>query len=279
MIIKKGKRVKYVLALFTIFCSFWADAQPDKEVRKFLRDFDTTYYRPQRYGLRVFKVDIRVDRLTEKLNQQLIYGKLEDVFFEMSWKTKNDSNISGFKKVEVLGFSNVFSRVKSQLANNILQRVDFIVPVPLSEQLKGYELKNMTIHKGGGRTIKMEDPEHLKEANRITLVFDAKNRLTKFIVSRPVGLETIELKLQKKPWSQGKWVMSEYTVKKDYGIETIESKNSLDYRIVSKFGLLERIKTVTKKISSQPSAKKSDTYESQVSFVTRFSNWRVNASL
>ena len=265
--------MKY-LSLLILFCSA-TFARSGQEARNLLKDFDLSYYRPQVYGLRDFKVEVRIDELTEKLNRQLVFGKLKDVFFDMSWLISKHLAKPDDKKVEVLGLSKGFFEVKSQLANNVLQRIDFIAPVPLSERMKDYEL-SMKVHKDGTRAVVCKDPENLKDANEIILIFDRKKRLKKFIVKRPIGLEEVELKLDKKLWSKDKWVVSEYHVKKTHGTQRIESKSTFNYRTIAGFGLPETIQTVSKQILSRPSSKKSDTYEREITSNTRFSNWRVN---
>lgn len=253
-----------------------AFAQSDQDARVLLRDFDLSYYRPQVYALRDFKVDIRINGLAEKLAQQLVFGSLKDVFFEMSWLRRDHADRPDYKKIEVKGLPNGFFEVKSQLASNILQRADFIVPISLSERMRDYKLE-MTADKNGGRTIICRDPTNLKDANEIILVFDPKKRLKRFVVKRPIGLETVDLELVKKPWGQGKWVLNQYNVEKIHGVQTIKSKSTFDYKVVGGFGLPERIKTVTTQTLRQPATKKSGTYEREITSRMKFSNWRINA--
>ena len=267
--------MKY-LFLWTIFCSA-AFAQSAQEARDFLKDFDLSYYHPQTYGLRDFKVDVRLSKLTEKLNRQLVFGKLKDVFFEVSWLKRESLMKPDNKKVEVFGWPGGFFEIKSQLSNNILQRIDFIVPISLSERMKDYEL-SMTINKDGTRTIISKDPQNLRDANEIILIFDEKKKLKRFVVKRPIGLEEVELKLNKKLWSKGKWVVSEYKVKKTHGLQKIKSKSTFNYRSVGGLGFPETIQTVSRQMLVQPSSGKSGTYEREVTSLMKFSNWRVNNS-
>ena len=253
-----------------------AVSKSDNEARVFLKEFDLSYYRPQRYNLRDFKVDARIDGLLERLSQQLIFGKLNDVYFELSWKARPKENDSDYKKVEVQGMPNGFSEIKSQLSNNVLPRIDFIAPVSLSEKMKGYAL-NLIENQDGTRTIVCRDLEGMKEASEIILIFDKKKRLVKFVAKSPIGLETVDLKLVKEPWSQGKWVLSEYNVKKVHGPQTIESMSTLDYKVVSGFGLPDRIETKLKiAVGERRSALGPQAYEVETRSGMRFSNWKVN---
>ena len=270
-----GNLILKCLLLFIVFCAM-ASARSNKEARAFLREFDLSYYRPQMYNLRDFKVEARIDGLSERLSQQLIFGKLEDVFFSISWLTRSKKSELDYKKVTVMGLPGGFLEVKSQLANNVLPRIDFIAPVSLSEKMQDYKL-HMTVDKGGVRTIVCKDPGSMKDASEIVLLFDKKKRLKRFIVKRPIGLETVDLKMVKEPWSQGKWVLREYNVKKVHGVQTIEAMSTLDYKIVAGFGLPERIETKMKAIVSRmPSVKGSNVYEGETTSSMRFSNWQVN---
>lgn len=266
--------VGYLLLLF-VLCLLAPVFSAD-EARLFLREFDLSYYRPQVYNLRDFKVEARIDELSKRLSRQLIFGKLDDVFFKISWLIRNKETGPDQTEVTVMGLPNGFVEIKSQLANNILPRIDFIAPVSLSEKMKDYDLQ-MSTDKDGSRSIVCKDPESIKDASEIVLVFDQKKRLRRFVIKRPIGLETVDLKLVKEPWSQGKWVLSEYNVKKVHGVQTIEAMSTLDYKVVAGLGLPERIETKMKAVVARvSSAERLDAYEGETSSTMRFSNWEVN---
>ncbi|MCY4643650.1 MAG: hypothetical protein OXB88_03440 [Bacteriovoracales bacterium] len=250
----------------------------EQKARQLIKGFDTSRYAPQIVGLRNFKVDIRIDGLSEKLSQQLIFGKVKDVFFEMSWLRGKD-DYSSLKKVDVFGLPSGFFEIKSELANNILPKIDSIVPPSWSEKMKDYKL-TMTLNKDGSTTIVGRDPQGVKEANEIILVFDNQKKPKSFIMKKPIGLETVDLVFFKKPWSRGKWVVKEYRVKKSHGIQKIESQSTFHYRRVQGFGLPEKIETTTKQVLNRPSpGKKSETYERKGASTMKLSNWRINTGL
>ena len=274
---RKDRKKRGIVKYFFLLIGFYqlAFSNTNQKARELLRDFDLAYYRPQVYNLRDFKVDTRIDGLSEKLSQQLIFGKLKDVFFEISWLTRDRMTVPDYSKVKVLGFPDGFVEVRSELSSNVQQRIDFIVPVALSERMKDYEL-SMTVDKDGTHTVICRDPKNMEDANEIILVFDKKRRLKRFIVKRPMVLETVDLKLVKKSWSQGKWVLSEYNVEKVQGAQKISSNSTFDYTVIAGFGLPERIETVVKQVLTRVSSNKSDTYERESASHMRFSNWRVN---
>ena len=196
--------IKCLLLLLTFYLP--SPAQSKLKAREFLQKFDLSYYRPQRHGLRNFEVEIRIDGLSQRFDQQLIYGKINDLFFKMSWLATTDPTKQGHKKVKVFGLPKGFVEIKSQLSHNILQKLDFIVPLPLIQKIKDYAL-TMTTNPKGEHTIVAKDPQNLRPANEIILAFDRQQRLQRFVIKRPTGLETVDLSYSKMPWSRGKWVL------------------------------------------------------------------------
>ena len=265
--------MKYFLLL--IFLASASFASSEQRAKKILKDFDLAYYHPHQYGLRDFKVDIRIDGLSKKLNKQQVFGKINDVFFELSWRIRDNLNTQDYKKVKVFGMPNGFFEVKSQLTIPILQALNFLVPIPISDMIKGYKLSM----KNSGGPIICKDPENLRDINEIILTFGKTRKLKKLIMKSPTGIETIDLILVKKPWSKGKWVISEHRVTKDYGPQIIKLESHFSYKVIAGLGFPEKIQTTTQQIFKSQNPKKSSTYKNKIISEMRLSNWRVNTGI
>ena len=268
----------FYIFLTTIFIFINFSVLADKGAEDILNQFDKSFYRPQSHGLHNFKVDIRIDGLSKKLNDHLVFGKVEDIFFELSWFSQSGVKKGAPYKIEVFGMPKGFFEIKSELSNNIVTRLDFIVPKTQVEIMNGYHLSSS---KGsdGNHTIICRDLENLRDASEIIMRFDAKKKLKSFVVKRPMGTEVVSLTLEKKPWSNGKWVLGGHKVKKTFGSQIIESESQVQYSIIGGIGLPNTITTNTTHTLMQPSAKKSDTYKREVSSEMKFSRWMVNNNL
>ena len=268
--------MRYIIFFFILVASLsWAS---DISTEKLLRDFDSSFYYPQNLNLRDFQVDVRVDGLLKQLNDQLSFGKLKDIFFKISWLRSDSLDKPNHRKVEVVGMPDGFFEVKSGLINNILYYLDFIIPFPQRKRVKDYKL---SIKKSSRKEIIIlaQDPKNLKDANEILLFFDYKKKLKKYIIKRAGGIETIELKLEKKPWGKGKWVIDESYIKRAYGNQIVNSLIGIKYKVISGYGLPESIQSVTQYMRTQPNGKKQDDYERSITSQVHFVNWMVNSGL
>ena len=274
-------RISVLIFIFSLAFSFVGKAVDlEREARQAIKEFDNSYYQPRVYGLNDFRTNIRIEGLPTILSRRFIFGKLEDIFFEISWKRGHNGSFSDKKKVKVFGLPDGFVEIKSELNTYILGQIDFIAPLLWSDRLKGYDL-SMTVDSDKTRTIIARDIKGLKDAYEIVFVFDneKKSKPKRIIFKRPSGLETVDLKFFKKPWSRGKWVIQEYLVNRIFGPHTFESKSSFYYGNISGFGLLERIEMIKKQILTQPGSTKSQTYERTEKTVMKLSDWRINTGL
>ncbi len=264
----KINKMKKLLLIILLFANI---GHANSDGKSFLSSFDISYYYPQRHGLKDLSVEIHLIGLTQKLNDQLVFGKLKDVYYELSWKFPDKV------KIDILGMPNGFTEIKNQLKQDILLRLDFIVPYPLETRLRGYsiELKEDK----NGFSLVCKDPTNMQDANEVILAFSKDKKLERFVVKRPIGLESANLKMSKKSWSKGKLVLDKYMVRKTHGVQTIQMTSDISYETNVGIGLPAKISTSTKQILTQPGLKKSGTYERENKSELVFRNYKVNTGL
>lgn len=241
-----------------------------ESAKEFLNQFDSRIYNPKQYGLNDLSLKVRIKDLTKQLNEQLVFGKLKDVYFELYWKSPDKV------KVEVIGMPKGFKEVKSKLAQGVLMRMDFIIPRPLSEQMKDYEIK-LTSEKGKN-TITATDTRGIQQISEILYLFDENQNLTRSISKSAVGMETFDLKYDTHAWSQNKKVLEGYKMQRVEGVSTVEMNVKIKYKKVSQFGFPESMELVTKQILTQPQGK-SKTYERESKTSLSFFDHKVNTGL
>lgn len=235
-----------------------------------IKAYDISSYHPQLFGLKDLAVDVRVSELLKQLNDKLIFGKIEDVYFRIYWLS------SGKADIEVYGLPKGFNEVKAELRSLIFNRLDFIIPKFLEPDLKGYKL-TLGESLGSSQMIKVQDPEHVKFIHEMDFEIDSQYRLTKMTAMSPVGQEKASFTYSKKGWGQNKWVIDEVEITSTQGIQSTVVKNKLAYEKFSGFGFPVRIESKTMQVLLQPTSGKNEVYKREIDNVITFSNYKVNA--
>ncbi|MFW5871925.1 MAG: hypothetical protein ACOCUT_02360 [bacterium] len=229
-----------------------------------IKQFDLKLYRPDQLGLKDFRVDLNIPSTTEKLKEQKIFGDLKKVIFQIYWQQPDKID------VHIIGMPKGFLEVKRQLQMQIASRIEYLIPVPLSEKLKGYKLETEKI-KGDKVKVIAKDPTGKMEIQEYHLVFTNKGALQKFITFRPVGKEMSNFVLSTRSWSNNKWVIDglNTTVKLPGG--EINTSQTFEYLTDSGFGLIKKINIKMEQKINGKTAKEENRMI--------FSNYKINKGL
>lgn len=211
----------------------------DPKAQELIKKFDVGYYHPQDKGLKELVVRVELDDLTKQLNDQLIFGKLKEVYFKLYWMAPNSV------EVEVIGMPDGFTEIKDELKGMVASRLDMIVPQNLELRFKGYDLK---YQKGatGGEELLATDTTQTKMVHEFVAKFDKENNLTSLIGRKPLGTEDSSLVYAKLPWSGNKWILTSMNLKASDPTQTTITDTEIDYVAVDGYGFPKSIKSKTK---------------------------------
>ncbi len=260
--------IKKIILIFIFIANICAYGNSPES---YIKSFDVRLYNPINFGLKDLRVKARIKDLTSKLNEQLVFGKLKDVYFEFYWKAPDKI------KVEVFGMPEGFKEVKDQLKQGILLRSDFIIPRALSEKVKGYELKLDS--EKGKTSITAVDTKGVQAHSEIIYLFNENDVLNKSILKSAMGMETLTMNFDKRSWSQNKLVLGSYTTQRVEGVNTISTEVQVKYEKVGTYGFPKSIQSKTKQVLTQPVGKKKQTYEREFTSEISFFDHQVNTGL
>ncbi len=195
--------------------------------------YEIKSYDPKSTGLKDLVFEARIEHLTDLLNKKLSIGKLTDVHFKIYWISPTQY------KVDVIGLKKGFQEIKSELANLIKGKLEFIIPEKFSEKFKGYTLSAEPI--ADGKLIRAIDETYTMSVSEVDIKF-AKNGLLKSVDSKsPMSKISTEFYQSPKSWSNNKQVLDK-TVSTSYqgGVEIV-IENEIDYKLYQGVGLPSKI--------------------------------------
>lgn len=220
--------ISTILFMITMTTSLFSYSATIDEVE----EFDIRYYHPENFGLKDLVFEVRFDQMLERLNKQLTFGKLEDIYYKVYWI------FPGEYRIEINGLPAGFSEVKNSLKRLVKDRLDFVIPTKLAPKIRGYKLKKKKIKTG--ELISGRDETGMKAVSEINIKFDKKGRLTEYKTFSPTGTNTAKTKMKVKSWSHNKWVLDEVTSRSET-TQIMILKNKITYKSVKGIGLPERV--------------------------------------
>jgi len=210
---------KKLFLLFGWCISFYVFADIQK-----IEYFDSQYYHPEEFGLRDLVFKIKISGLEEELTREKIFGKVENLYFQVFWM------YPGKYKIEVNGIPKGFDDRVEMLRQMVKTRMDFVIPQKLAPQMRGYTFtskveQNQKIYNGEDKTGKNPQRE-------LQLIFDNKGRLLSVKSMGTMGVNISKLQMNKKKWSKGQWVLDEL-------LSEVTNMNNVTTTINHKFNYLE----------------------------------------
>jgi hypothetical protein len=185
-----------------------------------LSEFDSRIYSLKSKGVSDFVVDIENSRLTKELNDQKIFGKVDELIFRTYW-TSNPERVA----IEIIGLPDGFKEVRDSLKQNVFQIFENLIPVSTANKFRGYKFistKNI-------REILAQDTTGLAPIPSFLLKFNDDNKLVEVIGNRPIGTMVIRPTYEKTSFSDGKLVLvNQATTTSENGVD-ITLKRKLSY--------------------------------------------------
>lgn len=233
-----------------------------------LKSFDNRIYNPTRSQVKGLSFQVRVSNLLEILNARFNWENLTDVYFLVQWKPERNF------KIEVKGVPAGFIEIKNELISLISNRIDFVVPMPLISKFKGYKLSYLS--KKDDILIKALDPSYQQIVSEMFLTFEKSGVLKRIRAQSPMGTMISDFEFNKEDWSNGNYVLDQYTVKAIKGIQTSQTRHKVSYLKVKNYYFPSQveIKTSYEVVMPQTPGKESKNKQ-EVSSVITFSDYKL----
>lgn len=263
---------RIALSMLLALIGFTNVSFADNNSEEAIKRYDIGYYHPERVGLKDLTFEVRIDGLTEKLNQQLIFGKLNDVFFKVYWMIDEAGAVSN--KVIVIGMPNGFDEMKKGLRQMVIERLDYVVPKMLAESLK--ECTTTFTPASYGGYITCVDKTHQKDVDRIEVYLDQKGRMTRYATYSPIGKMEATMEMTPKAWSNNKWLLDSMKVKQFQGIQSTVVDYTFTYEKAELFGFPKKIGIKTSQYLVRPTEAKEEKLMRETETALQFSNYVIN---
>lgn len=251
--------MKASLCLLISLLSFSVFAQ---DPTAYLNSFDSKVYSLKAKGVKDFVVDIESSKLTKQMNDQQLFGKIDELIFRVFW-TASPERLA----IEIMGLPDGFKEVKEDLKASIIPLVENILPQNLTQKFAGYKLSQGK----KPREILAQDTSGVAPIPSFSLIFDDKEKLSEVIGHKPVGTLEIQHTYEKESFSDGKWILKQLkTTTVDNGQTMIMTKE-LDYGKSQGMGVVSDVTVQTEFKSQNTKAK-----PIKVSEVISFKNYKIN---
>ena len=231
---------------------------------KVFEKYDQKIYKPQKTGLKDLVVEFRIDRLKEILNQRLIFGKIDDLYFKLFWSFPNK------KIVEVYGMPKGFREAKDELLRLAEAEINYLLPRDLTEEFEGFNLSFMSKDRSQVLAI---DPSYRSPASEVTLSFDREGVLKKLRRVSPMGTEVSSLKFKK---LNRKWSVDELVISSRKGLQKVETTKKFLHKKSKEFWLLDKILVSTVHRLEKINRSRLNNLERKMETKITFSNYKIN---
>lgn len=247
--------MKLILSLVILLSSFSTIAQDHKT---YFGLYDRKVYSLKTKGVKDFVVDVKSSDLTQKVNDQKIFGNVKDLIFRVHWTLVPER-----LAVDIVGLPEGFFEAKNQLRASFLPLLDNLLPMPIEQRFPGYKILAGTTPKNFVAT----DSSGLAPIPKYLLKFDELDRLIDITGQKPVGSWSMNWAYDKKAFSEGKWVIGQVTVTNTEGGQTIKTSRKLNYGSVQGIGVLTEVVLTVEQIAEK-TTRAEETIE--------FTNYKIN---
>lgn len=229
--------MKVLLSLLLLIGTAFA-----QDPSSYLKNFDAKVYSLKTKGVKDFVVDIESTKLTKQMNDQQIFGKVEEVIFRTYW-TANPERLA----IEVIGLPEGFKEIKEELKMAILGMMDNIIPQTMAQRFHGYKISQGAKPK----EFIAQDSSGVAAVPSFVLRFDNQDRLIEIEGKKPIGtLETTPV-YEKESFSDGRWVLKRQTTSSSESGQSIVIKKELSYGQAEGIGVVTAVEVTTQQKSLQ----------------------------
>lgn len=250
--------MKVLICLFFIITSAFA-----QDPAAFLNSFDAKVYSLKNKGVQDFVVDIESSKLTKQLNDQQLFGKLDEVIFRVFWTAKPER-----LALEVVGMPEGFKEIKEELKSGILLLIDNLLPQTTIQRFPGYKFAFDPT--STSKNILATDTSGIALIPSFLLKFDSQEKLIEVIGNKPIGTFVVKPVYEKPSFTGGNWVLTEQTTTTIENGQSMDVKKELEYSKTNGIGVLTDVKISTTQ-SVGPDSK-----SLTMSEALEFKNYKIN---
>lgn len=248
-----------LFAAVLLFSNVFSFAQ---DPNAYLKAFDNKVYSLKNKGVRDFVVDVESSKLTKQINDQQLFGKVEELIFRIYW-TASPERLA----IEVEGLPDGFKEVKEDLKGSILGLLDNLLPQTMEQRFINYKFSQGK----KPREIIARDSTGLAPVPSFSLQFDDQEKLSMVTGHKPVGTFVATPVYSKEAFADGKWVlMSQKTVSSENG-QIMTVNKELTYGKSQGIGVLSDV-TVSTEYKSQSGKTKAVRFSENI----EFKNYKIN---
>jgi hypothetical protein len=228
----------------------------------YLKSFDARIYSLKTKGVNNFIVDIESSKLTKQMNDQQMFGKVEELIFRVYY-TSNPERLA----IEVNGLPDGFKEIKEELKLSILAVIDNLLPAPTAARFQGYKF----IQGSKPKEITAQDTTGVAPVPSFTLKFDDQDKLTEVVGNKPIGTMVIKPVYAKESFADGKLVLTEQTTVTQENGQTVTVRKELEYGKSQGIGVLTEVTIETEAKIDSSNAK-----PTSVRDTLEFKNYKIN---
>lgn len=252
----KSLALVFVLVLASI--NAWS-----QDAVTYLNNFDSKIYSLKTKGVNDFVVDIESSKLTNQINEQMIFGKVNEVIFRTYW-TANPERLA----IEVVGLPEGFKEIKEELKLSIFSVIDNLLPIPTVQRFAGYKISSGS----NSKEFVAKDSTGIANIPSFNLRFDSQDRLVEVEGLKPVGTLVSVPKYEKDAFAGGKWVLKSLSTVTTENGQSLKVNKELKYGTSQGIGVLSEVIVQTEQRSLAPDSKSLKSEE-----VFQFKNYKINA--
>lgn len=258
-------RLKFIFLTLLLALSSEAFTQ---DAAGLLKKADEVSHNPKFRGLKDLVVDLVSPQMTRQLNDQKIFGTVNEVSFRIYW-TAQPERIA----IEVNGLPEGFREIKEELKAVMVGRLENIIPLPLDKKLQGYQFK---LDPKRARVVLATDPSYSRPIPEYELSFDLEGKLVTMVAKKPIGLITSTFVWNKAPWSEPKFYVIRTSTRSEEGPQLTETDTDTTWQTINGIGFPSAVKTRIKQTLKQPGTANKP-IERTIDETLLFKNYKVNA--
>jgi len=250
--------MKLLIIIFAIFSlQTWA-----QDPLSYFNNFDSRVYSLKNKGVKDFVVDIESSKLTKQMNDQMIFGKLDEVIFRTYW-TANPERVA----IDVIGLPEGFKEIKEELKLSIFSILDNLIPIPISQRFNGYKF-----HSGAQpKEFVGDDSSGIASVQSYVIRFDNQDKMLEIEGKKPVGTLKMTPKYERDTFADGKWVLKSQVTSSFENGQTVNIRKDLTYGTSQGIGVLSKVRITTEQKSTEQGSKPLILEE-----LIEFSNYKIN---
>lgn len=244
--------------------SIYGGAHAEVASALFRKSSEVTYD-AQTKGLRELVVDLVNPALTKQLNDQMIFGHLNEVVFRIYWTAKPER-----VAVEIEGLPEGFREIKDELRAAMVGSLEYAIAPPIEKKFAGYTPR---MELGKNNIVFMDDPTHLRPVLGYELGFEADGKLIQVMAKKPVGIVLTKNQYGKEAWSDGRYVLQRSETIAEEGPQVTQVTTQISYQAFAGIGLPVTVRTLTKQVVRPPGGNPEERLNEDV---LTFKNHKVN---